>query len=181
MHLRNTPEAFGLLTRLLHWAVAVLILFLIWLGWYMVDLSYYDRWYNDSLHWHRALGLLVLALALIKLGWQWHSPPPHAAASLKPWERSAARVMHRLLFGMMLGVPITGYLISTSAGKNIPLFAGLELPALIEVDARLRDLAIELHFWLAYATLFLAAGHAAAALKHQFVNRDGTLAKMLWK
>jgi cytochrome b561 len=182
MLFRNTPERFGLVTKLLHWTIALLILFLIWLGWYMVDLTYYDKWYNASLYWHRALGLLVLALALFKIGWQFGFPAPHAAsAALKPWERTAARGMHLLLILMMLLIPVTGYLISTSAGKSIPLFAGIEVPALIDVDVQLRDLAIEVHFWLAYATAFLAAGHAGAALKHEFLNRDGTLARMLWK
>jgi len=180
MLLRNSPERFGLLTKLLHWAIALLILFLIWLGWYMVDLTYYDKWYNASLHWHRALGLLVLALALCKIGWQFYSPVPHVT-TLKPWESIGSRGMHLLLLVMMVLIPVTGYLISTSAGKSIPLFAGLELPALVHVDTELRDLAIEVHFWLAYATAFLAAGHAGAALKHQFLNRDGTLARMLWK
>jgi cytochrome b561 len=182
MLLRNTPERFGLLTRVLHWLIAILIIFLIWLGWYMVDLTYYDRWYNASLWWHRALGLLVLALALIKIGWQLHSPAPHAAAAtLKPWERKAAKAMHALLMLMMLLIPVSGYLISTAAGKSIPLFAGLEVPALFEVSERLRDLAEDVHEWLAYATAFLVAGHAGAALKHQLINRDGTLARMIWK
>ena len=180
MHFRNSPERFGLVTRLLHWAVALLILFLIWLGWYMVDLAYYDKWYNGSLHLHRALGLLVLALALCKIGWQFYSPVPNVAM-LKPWEKAASRGMHLVLLMMMVLIPVTGYLISTSAGKNIPLFAGLEIPALFDVTERLRDLAEEVHEWLAYTTAFLAAGHAGAAFKHQFVNRDGTLAKMLWK
>ncbi|HEY7841033.1 MAG TPA: cytochrome b [Gammaproteobacteria bacterium] len=181
MLFRNTPERFGLLTKLLHWAIALLIIFLIWLGWYMVDLTYYDKWYNASLHWHRALGLLVLALAVCKIGWQLYSPAPHAAAALKPWERRAARGMHLLLLLMMVLIPVTGYVISTSAGKSIPLLPGLEIPALFSVTEPLRDLAEEVHEWLAYATLFLVAGHAGAALKHQFVNRDGTLARMLWK
>jgi cytochrome b561 len=182
MLFRNTPERFGLLTKLLHWTIALLMLFLIWLGWYMVDLTYYDKWYNASLYWHRALGLLVLGLALVKIGWQFRSPAPHATApTLQPWERAAARAMHLLLLLMMLLIPITGYLISTSAGKSVPLLFGAEIPALFAVDEKLRDLAIEVHFWLAYATAFLAAGHAGAALKHEFVNRDGTLARMLWK
>ena len=123
-------------------AIALLIIFLIWLGWYMVDLTYYDKWYNASLHWHRVLGLLVLALALGKIGWQLYSPVPHLA-TLKPWERTAARGMHFLLLLMMVTIPVTGYLISSSAGKSIPLFAGLEIPALFHVSEGLRDLAEE--------------------------------------
>lgn len=182
MLLRNTPERFGLVSKLLHWTIALLILFLIWLGWYMVDLTYYDKWYNASLHWHRTLGLLVLALALVKIGWQFRFPAPHAAsATLKPWERAAARGMHLLLILMMMLIPATGYLISTSAGKNIPLFGGFEIPAIFHVTENIRDLAEEVHEWLAYSTAFLVAGHAGAALKHEFLNRDGTLARMLWK
>ena len=82
---------------------------------------------------------------------------------------------------MMLLIPVTGYLISTSAGKPIQLFNWFALPAVIDVDEELRDLAITVHYYLAYATLFLVLGHAGAALKHHFINKDDTLKRMLWK
>lgn len=177
----NTRLQFGLFTRLLHWLIAILILGLIWLGWYMVDLTYYDKWYNASLHYHKSLGILALALAIAKLGWHVYTPAPGPLADLQPWEKTGARLMHYLLWGMMLLIPVSGYLISTSAGKPIQLFNWFAIPAIVDVDEELRELAIDVHFYLAYATLFLAAGHAGAALKHHFINRDDTLKRMLWK
>lgn len=181
MLITNTRLRFGLFSKLLHWATALLILGLIWLGWYMVDLTYYDKWYNASLHYHKSLGILALALAMVKLGWQVYTPAPGSLADLQPWEKTGAKLMHYLLWGMMLLIPVTGYLISTSAGKPIQLFNWFAIPAIVDVDEELRELAIDIHFYLAYATLFLVAGHAGAALKHHFINRDDTLKRMLWK
>ena len=87
---RNTGSRYGLATKLLHWSVAILILGLVWLGWYMVDLTYYDAWYNDSLAWHKTLGIVAFVLAVVKIAWTVHSRPPACAGSLKRWERVAA-------------------------------------------------------------------------------------------
>lgn len=181
MKIKNTPETFGLLTKLLHWLIAIAIIGLIWLGWYMVDLTYYDKWYNKSLTWHKAVGMLVLAAAILKIGWQLYSPLPGTNPLLKAWEKFAARLMHIILLVMMILIPVSGYLISTSNGKPIDIFGWFAIPALVPVDKNLRDLAIDLHFYLAYGTAILALGHAGAALKHQFINKDGTLTKMLWR
>ncbi len=179
MLIKNSLSRFGLFSKLLHWLIAILILGLIWLGWYMVDLTYYDKWYNDSLHYHKSFGILVLALALLKIGWQQYTPAPGPATGLKAWEKTGAKIMHYILWSMMLLIPVTGYLISTSAGKPIQLFNWVTLPALVDVDEALRELAIDVHYYLAYATLFLVIGHAGAALKHHFINRDETLKRML--
>ncbi len=179
MLIKNSLSRFGLFSKLLHWLIAILILGLIWLGWYMVDLTYYDKWYNDSLHYHKSFGILVLALALIKIGWQQYTPAPGPVTGLKAWEKTGAKIMHYILWSMMLLIPVTGYLISTSAGKPIQLFNWFTLPALVDVDEALRELAIDVHYYLAYATLFLVIGHAGAALKHHFINRDETLKRML--
>ena len=179
MLMKNTPARFGRVTQLLHWSIAILILGLVWLGWYMVDLTYYDKWYNDSLHYHKSFGILVLALALAKMGWQHYTPAPGPLPGLRLWEKTGAKLMHYALWGMMLLIPITGYLISTSAGKPIQLFNWFALPALVDVDEELRELAITVHYYLAYATLFLVVGHAGAALKHHIINRDETLKRML--
>ncbi len=178
--IKNNTRRFGLLTRLLHWSVALLILGLTWLGWYMVDLTYYDKWYKDSLDYHKSLGMLVLGLAMVKLGWQWYSPLPNTLTELKPLERIAARLMHTVLLTSMILLPLTGYLISTSAGQPVAVFNWLQIPAVIAVDKGLRDLVIELHYYLAYATLLLVAGHAGAAIKHQFIDKHDTLKRMLW-
>lgn len=179
MALGNTTETFGLVSRSLHWLIALLIFALVALGWYMVDLTYFDRWYNQSLSAHKALGLLVLVLGLGSLLWRLVSPLPLPIASLSTVERRAAVSMHHLLLLLIIAIPASGYLISTSAGKAVEIFSWFEVPALFSVGNELRDIAIELHFWLAYGILGLAGLHLLAALKHHFVNRDRTLLRML--
>ena len=177
---KNTESRYGLVTKLLHWSVAVLIIGLIWLGWYMVDLTYYDAWYNDSLAWHKALGIVAFALGAVKIGWTLCSRPPAYVESLKRWERVGAAAAHHLFYVMMMAIPLTGYLISTSQGEGIDLWGLFTVPAVVVAGEEIRDLAIEAHYWCAYITGGAGAVHAAAAIKHQFLDRDGTLRRMLW-
>ena len=178
---KNTPDRFGVVSKLLHWAVALLIIGLIALGNYLVGLTYFDQWYNASLSWHKSLGMTALGLAIILLGWKLYSPSPPLPDSIGGLQRAAAVGMHGLLLVMMLLIPITGYVISTSAGKPISVFGWFDIPALLPENTTLRDWASELHAYLAYATAVLALGHAGAALKHHFIDRDDTLARMLWR
>ena len=178
--LRNTESRYGVVTRLLHWSVAALILGLVWLGWYMVGLTYYDAWYNDSLVWHKALGIVALALGALNIGWALYSRPPAHAASRNRWERIAATAVHGLLYAMMVLIPVTGYLVSTSEGEGVDLWGLVTVPAVIVAGEALRDLAIETHYWCGYAVGVLALVHAGAAIKHQLSDRDGTLRRMLW-
>jgi cytochrome b561 len=179
MRLKNSPDHYGMVSKSLHWIIALLMIGLIWLGWYMVDLTYYDPWYYDSLTLHRAFGILVLALGVIKLGWVVYSRPPAYADTLKAWERGAARVTHGIFYSAMVAIPITGYFISTSKGDPVSFFGWFDIPAFFSVGNTLRDFAIALHYYLAYGIAFLIVIHALAALKHQFIDKDGTLKKML--
>jgi len=147
----------------------------------MVDLSYFDRWYNKSLDWHKSLGMLALGLGLLKTGWQLYSPTPDTVVPLANWQRISANIMHKLLLTMMILIPLSGYIISTSDGSPVDIFEWFEFPSLISVNAEFRDLAIAFHYYLAYAVVILLLGHVGAALKHQFVDKDALLTRMLWR
>lgn len=177
---KNSANQFGWMTRILHWLVAAHILGLIGLGWYMVDLSYYDPNYHGALEYHKAFGILALLLGGLKVVWYLINSQPAPTAPLPPWQHWAASAVHHLLLALMVVIPVTGYLISTSAGDGINLFDLFELPALMTINDDTRDLATIIHEWLAYGTLGLVGLHAAAAVKHQFIDRDGTLKRMLW-
>jgi len=168
-------------TRALHWLQAALILGLVALGWWLVGLDYYDRWYNAALFWHRVLGLTVPFIAIAQLAARRRRRLRGAqlpAVGAK-WEQRAATAAHRVFFALMFAVPVTGYLISTSAGAAIPLPGGWQLPALAPLPDAARDLAIAAHYWLAYTVAALAALHAAAAFKHHLVDRDPVLRRMV--
>ena len=174
-----STERYGVVARLLHWSIAALIFTLLALGWYMVGLTYFDRWYNAALSWHRVLGLLVLTLALTFLLWRQIAPSPPLPTTISRAQQVAANAAHHLLFTLMVLIPVTGYLVSTSAGKSIEVFGWFAVPPLIDVNDTLRELAIKIHFYCAYGTGLLALGHAGAALKHQFIDKDGILSRML--
>lgn len=177
--LRNSADSYGTVSRALHWSIALLIIGLIALGWYMVGLTYFDKWYNASLSLHKALGVLVLELAILKILWSIYSRPPALSTALKVWERIAAKCTHMVLYGMMILIPLSGYIISTSAGDSVSFFDLYEVPPLLTQDEKLRDIAIELHFYMAYGTAALVGIHALAALKHHFIDKDGTLKRMI--
>lgn len=177
----NSPDTqYGVLAKVLHWANAAFIIGLLGLGWYMVDLSYFDRWYNAALSTHKSLGVLALGAACFSLLWRIHSPAPPLVATIKPWEGFAAKTVHRFLYVMMVAIPISGYLISTSTGEGVSVFGWFVVPALVPLDERSRDMAIAFHYYLAYGTAGVVLLHAAAAFKHQFIDKDGTLRRMLW-
>ena len=179
MLIKNTLEHYGVVTKLLHWSIALLIIAMTALGIYMVELTYYDRYYNLSLETHKALGILVLELAILKLLWVCFETSPGAAAGMKMWEKAAAKAMHVTLYTMMVLIPISGYAISTSDGKTVSFFGWYEVPAWLPPIDNLNQIASSIHYWLAYITIGLVGGHIAAALKHQLVDKDGTLRRML--
>ena len=176
---RSGAGHYGIVASGLHWAIALLITGLVGLGAWMVGLTYYDPWYNDSLALHKAIGIVVLALALAKFGWKLADRYPAYGPEVKPHERAGATAMHWLLNGLMVLLPVTGYLISTSEGAGIGMFGLFDVPAFFEVTTGTRDLAINIHYYVAYGGIGLVGLHVLAALKHHFVDRGSTLRRML--
>ena len=172
-------ERYGLVSRLLHWLIAVGIAVLVGLGWYMTGLSYYDPWYHKGPEIHKALGTLVFGAGVFRLIWVWLNPSPPLMPSLKPWERLAAKTVHRLLAAFIAVLPITGYVVSTSAGSPVSVFGLFELPALLPKSETVRNGAEYFHYYLAYGGAALIFLHAGAALKHHFISRDDTLRRMI--
>ena len=163
----------------LHWSIALLIVGLVGLGAWMVGLTYFDPWYNESLALHKAIGLVVLALVAVKLGWRLVDRKPGFGPEVRPHERAGATAMHWFLTALMVLLPVTGYLISTSEGAGIDMFGLFAVPASLDVSADARDLAIDIHYYLAYGGIALVGLHVCASLKHHFVDRGSTLRRML--
>ena len=179
MQLKNTAEDYGLISKSLHWLIAMLIIVLLGLGWWMVDLTYYDKWNTDALNWHRSLGICVGLLVLLKLVWISITKHPQTQSSLTAFEVLASHIVHKFLLLAMVVIPVSGYFISTSEGANVEVFNWFSFPALVEISENTRDLAISVHYYIAYATLAVVVLHVSAALKHHFINKDDTLKRML--
>lgn len=180
MGARNTSDGFGWVTRLAHWSLAISMLFLGWLGGAVVDLSYYDPLYNKALSLHDALGTLVGVVGLALVVWSLTNVRPTYPPGMSVWARTAARSAHVVLYGFILVLPITGYLPPTASGDGVDLFGLVEIPALFKVTEGARDWVIQIHWYLAYGLPMLVLVHALAAAKHQWIERDGTLARMVF-
>jgi len=163
----------------MHWITALAVFGLYWLGWYMVDLDYYDDWYRSAPHWHKSIGLTLAALVIVRLMYRVVAGTPKPLPSHARWEQVLARLMHILFYLLLLTIFVSGYLISTADGRGIEVFSFFELPALVTGCDRLEDDAGVVHVWATNAILILAGIHAAAALKHHFIDRDATLLRML--
>lgn len=163
-----------------HWGMALLILALLVLGvlaanWPLSPLKL------KLFFWHKSLGLLVLLLAGLRLSWRWFDARPAWPADMPEGERRLARLAHAAQYGLMLALPLSGWLINSAADVPFRVFGLWPLPALVSPDEWLKSLAQGAHLVLVLALLALLAAHVAAALRHHR-RGDGVLAAMLpWR
>jgi len=179
MYWKNTTTRYGLVSRTLHWLMALMFLGLFVTGLYMTSLNYMHPWYKTLFDMHKSFGVLFLQLLLLRLFWHFYNPRPAFAASLKTWEKFIAGVTHSLLYGLLLLIPLSGYVISTANGDAIEVFGWYEIPAILSKNSERGDIAGVIHLALAIITMGLVILHSLAALKHHFLDKDETLLKML--
>jgi cytochrome b561 len=173
MRLRNGPDRFGAVSRALHWLMAAGVLAMLGLGTALtrMEVSLSNLWLYGL---HKSLGLVLLALLLVRLGWHAASPPPPPLASGAAWKNRLARLAHRAFYGLLLAVPLTGWVGSAATGIDVQLF-GLTLPRIAPVSVPWETAAFAAHGILTKALAVLAALHVGAAL----LRRDGTMRRML--
>ncbi|KXO09040.1 Cytochrome B561 [Moritella sp. JT01] len=178
--LKNTKTAYGWISILLHWVMALTIFGMFGLGLYMVELTYYDAWYKGSLDLHKSIGILLLGLLLVRTVWRWINISPDSADEhASKFEITSAHLVHLGLYLLMFTLMISGYLISTADGRGINVFEFFTVPAIpFSVDNQ-EDIAGEIHEILAWVLIVLAGVHAIAAIKHHFINKNKTLVRML--
>jgi cytochrome b561 len=128
---------------------------------------------------HRSLGVTIFALTLVRLAWRSRARLPSLPADLPAIQIMAARATQYLLYALLLAQPVLGLLHSIALGARIDLFFVIELPAMVSRDKVLSDAAISAHNLVANLMLVVVALHAAAALFHHFVRRDGVMKAML--
>lgn len=161
----------------LHWLTLILIIGSFSLVWYADGIE--DRELHKALiALHRSLGLSVLLLTLLRLVLRPLLSRPQPLAAGKAEQRLAAST-HALLYGLLLGIPLVGWLLSNAAGRTVSWFALVDLPALLARNRDLADQLHDVHEALATGLLVLIALHSLAALWHHAIRKDETLTRML--
>lgn len=175
---KNNDNQYGLVAIVVHWLSAAVIIGLFAVGFWMVDLNYYSDWYQTAPHYHKSVGILLLALTLFRIVWKLVNPSPKALGENKT-EVIAAKFGHHALYLLMLTVLISGYLITTADGRGIDVFNWFTVPSMGELFAQQEDIAGDIHEYAAYGIIALATIHMLAALKHHFLDKDSTLTRMI--
>jgi cytochrome b561 len=168
---RYTAVAIGL-----HWLLALLIAVSFAVGLTMSDLPLSPTRLK-LFNWHKWAGITILALSAVRLLWRLtHRPPPDVP--MPAWQQGLAQGAHWALYALFFLVPLAGWAYSSAAGFPVVVFGLLPLPDFVSPDRAVADLLKDRHEQLAWALAAVVALHAAAALKHQFVDKDGLLNRM---
>lgn len=161
-----------------HWGIAALILLQFVLGWLAASWRLSPT-KLDLFVWHKSIGMLILALVVLRLLNRLATRAPALPAGMPAWERAAARASHVLLYGLMLALPLSGWIVSAAAGVPFRIFWRLPLPAIVGPDRQTAEFAAAVHFALGIALVGLLVLHIGAALRHHFAQRDEVLTRML--
>ncbi|MEM8548240.1 MAG: cytochrome b [Pseudomonadota bacterium] len=172
-----------------HWIIAVAIVGLLVSGFWMVDAIKVPATQMQAFEvyqLHKSLGLTVLVLTVLRLGWRLYKPPPALPAHMGKWERLGASASHASFYILMIGMPLLGWAMVSASPFGLPtiVFGWFEWPHISYLTTVEDKAAVEGAFKVAHmvgglimvALLFL---HIAAALKHHYVDRDDVMARMI--
>jgi cytochrome b561 len=180
MTLRSTSAEWGSVTRTLHWLIALLIVGMATVGWYMKGLP--NTPYKATVYaLHKSTGLTVLALVLVRIAWRLSERMrPAEPAGMPAWQVQAADVTHALLYVAMIAMPLSGWLFNSASNFPLRWFGLFSVPALTGPDPVLKSMAGYAHWFLFWCLAALFTAHAGAALDHHYRIRDNVLSRMGW-
>jgi cytochrome b561 len=166
---------FPVLSRILHWTMAAMILAMLFIGIGMVgSVSEYHRLVSI----HKPLGILVLVLVAIRLVNRLLNPAPSLPEGMPAWQRFVAHASHVVLYALMFALPLVGWGMLSAAPYPIILYGPLQLPPILPHDAVLYAVLRTAHTVLAFLLFATFIAHFSAALMHALIYRDGVFLSM---
>jgi len=176
---------------LLHWLIALMIIGMMAAGIWMTGAIKEKETQAAAFEMyqlHKSFGIVILALSLLRLGWRITHKQPGMPKEMPAWERAAAQITHWLFYGLMIALPVTGWLMVSASPLGLPtmFFGFAEVPhmgALAGLDYAGKELweerFEEMHEFIAFGGIGLLLLHVGAALKHHLIVRDDILVRML--
>ncbi len=178
MTLKNTITRYGSIAKFFHWTVAFAVIGLLIVGFIMGNVQ--DKALKMQIYnVHKLIGLAVLVLMLLRLVWRLINVQPGYPAAVPKWERKAARGVHDLLYLALIVMPLSGWMMSTAAGRPPHLGSWLLAMPGIEVNKELAHYFNTLHGILAWIIPAVLIIHIAAAVKHHWFDKNEVLIRML--
>lgn len=163
----------------LHWVLGLAIIGAFAVGVTMSDLPMSPTRLK-LFNYHKWAGITILALSALRLLWRLTHRPP-ADVPMPAIQARLAHLTHIALYALFFAVPLAGWAYSSAAGFPIVVYGVLPLPDFVSPDKAMAAVFKELHAILAFTMAALVIAHIAAALKHQFIDRDGLLSRMSFR
>lgn len=174
---RNTTQGFGRITRLLHWAMAALIVGQIGLGLFIADMkpALATLWLYSL---HKTIGFGAFTLILLRLLWHKISPPPPPLGDPAALANRTARLAHNSIYLLLLVIPLSGWIGSSATGIDVMILDRWKLPAITPISEEWENIGFAVHEIAGKLLILVLVLHVAGALKRAFAG-DGTLARMI--
>lgn len=160
----------------LHWLIGLAVIANIGLAMLTEDMP--RETHRAAMDVHKALGIAVLGLTILRILWRLGHKPPPLPTTTPAWQRLFAGVVHFLFYALLILLPLSGWVWMSAAGRPIDFFGVATIPTIVAANEGLADVMHDRHEVLGLAMLGLAAVHILAALKHQFVDRNGLMGRM---
>ena len=176
MNAGAAAQRYNTVARALHWVIALLVVGNLIGGFVHEAFEHVVR----IIPVHKAVGLTILALSLLRLAWRIAARPPALPAEMPLWERGSAHVIHAMFYVLMIAMPLSGWLFSSAGKYPLTWFGLFDVPKFaVAKDSTLYAVTHGGHMAMAWLFLALVVLHVTAALRHHLVLKDTVLRRML--
>lgn len=172
-------ESYNAIAKILHWLIAAMVV----LQFLLANLAEGAEDAGSKFQQlvllanHKSVGITILSLAIIRLGWRFFRPPP-APLPMPTWQRRASSISHWSLYALLILMPLSGWLMSSASAISVSWFNVFQLPDLVTANEGLEEFFEEVHEVFSNLLFLLALIHVGAAIKHTFINHDGAIRRI---
>jgi len=169
-------QKYNLTQRILHWAMALIIIFLLIIGFLMQDFPGDIKYTYYGLH--KSLGVLILIMFFIRGFARIKHGAPALPKKFAKWEVKLSHAVHHLLYLLMFLMPLSGWIMSNAKGHSVKLFM-FKMPDLVEKNKVLGDFARDAHGYVAWLLIAILVLHFAGVVKHLVLDKENILKRMV--
>ena len=170
------PLQYGTTAKIFHWVIVALLVVQYPIGWLLPDLR--GNMKPPIMTFHVSFGILILILIVLRLAWRL-THPVAPESSLPPWQRLSSEAVHWLLYALVLGTTVTGWLSASFRGWSVSLFYLVPLPMLASENESAAKAFDSWHQVIGWTLLVVVGIHVASAMAHLFIYRDRIMQRML--
>ena len=174
----NSATHWGLFSRLLHWFTAVAVLFMLGLGFTMINMRL-SPMKLEMFIVHKSIGMLLLVIICIRVVWRLLNPAPRPSSHLSKSQRKLVFLGQLLMYVLLFAIPVSGWVINSASNFPLQWFGLFEIPPITNPSIAVEDYAKTVHFVLICILASVVIMHVTAALHHHWIKRNDILKRML--